>query len=134
MRDAVRLYIVVLLVVSILGAMPWSGPGSVKAVTYDINSCGVVINEPGYYEITQDLISNGQVCIHINSSNVYLNGKGHLLQGNRAGTAIAVYNYNTILRNITVTNLTITNFSAGVNFTGVNGGEDFLLELVGNTL
>ena len=45
----------------------------------EISSCGVVINEPGYYFVTTDLQGGSGICIFVNTSNVTIDGRGHWL-------------------------------------------------------
>ncbi len=127
-RKFATLLLIALLLAS-TGIFPASSVSGSAPSTTPIDSCGVVINEPGYYVITQDLINTEEVCIHVNTSNVIIDGAGHTLTGNSRDTAIAAYNYNMILENITVTNLTISRFNTAVNFTGVNGGEISFLNI-----
>mgnify|MGYP000527655135 CR=1 FL=1 len=67
----------------------------------------MLIDEPGYYELTQDIVDCTKECgIYITASNVVLDGKGHILSG--VGNESSKYGIylkdveNVIIRNITI--------------------------------
>lgn len=65
--------------------------GSIRAGSTVINTCPAVINSPGDYVLSADLICGGGLGISILSSNVTLNLQGHsITAGGGATTAIVV--------------------------------------------
>src|SRR5574337_1383180 len=69
-----------------------------------INSC-TIISSPGTYTLSKDLLANTTPCIAITSSNVTLDGAGHLLDGRNSTIAIDVYNPQTALTNVNIKNM-----------------------------
>ena len=83
-----------------------------ESTSPEITGC-TVISSPGYYYLANDIInSNADVCIKITSSDVILDGRGHVIDGvevidgTGSSTGIKVSNSN----NITIKNLTITDW------------------------
>ncbi len=77
-----------------------------------------VISSPGHYVLMNNLVNSSvKSAISINSSDVYLDGGGHLLDGISAeGTAgVSMGNRNLTFSNITVKNLVVTGWTFGVS-------------------
>ncbi len=81
-----------------------------------INSC-IVISSPGTYTLNADILgSTSNPCIYITSSDVTLDGAGHMIDGQNGNTAIYAYNPQTALSNITIKNTIITDWTYGIYF------------------
>lgn len=90
-----------------------------------------VIDDPGRYELQQDILDAREVsCIEIRSSDVVFDGNGHTIDAVRLSqfTPIGIDVRPTpgptaILRNVTVQDVTLTDFRrSGVAFFGTDGG------------
>ena len=68
----------------------------------------IIINEPGYHELTDDIINcTFEVGIYINASHVILDGKGHILDGvNDTRSKFGIYIND--VTNVTVRNIKTT--------------------------
>ncbi len=85
-----------------------------------ISSC-TNISAPGTYTLTSDLLKKtGNPCILITSSDVTIDGAGHLLDGNKSSNAaiaaIKAYSQQTALTNVNIKNLRITNWTYGIYY------------------
>src|SRR5574341_111831 len=88
-----------------------------------ISSC-TTISTPGTYTLTTDLLGVtginpgvvGNPCIWITSSDVTIDGAGHLLDGQNRDTAITAYNPQTALTNVNIKNMIITDWSVGIRY------------------
>lgn len=81
-----------------------------------ISSCRT-ISAPGTYTLTKNLIGmTGNPCITITSSDVTIDGAGHLLDGQNSGTGILAFNPQTALTNVNVKNLIITDWTYGIHY------------------
>jgi parallel beta-helix repeat protein len=126
------LLIAALLVLSVLTVGPVAFAGSNTAAPTAVDSCRV-IDEPGQYELTQDIqVDEGLQphCIKITSSNVSFDGNGHTIQGNYTRhkeyrehdaltldpKAAVLVSGNDTLSNVTVSNLTADDWKTGVKF------------------
>ncbi|MEX0568492.1 MAG: NosD domain-containing protein [Candidatus Njordarchaeota archaeon] len=71
----------------------------------------ILIDTPGYYELTEDIIDCAEECgIYINASNVVLDGKDHILDGVYSGLSMyGIYVEN--VSNVTIKNITIQEWS-----------------------
>ena len=104
---------------SILMIMLVVTTGSVSAT--DITDC-TVIESPGYYEITENIInSTATYCINIQSNDVIIDGQEYYLDGVSPGDCeddyrVGVYNKNH--DNVTIKNLEVKNFCTGIYFRG----------------
>ncbi len=99
-----------LLLLSVLGVPAMEPSSIVKAAgVNEISSCGVVINEPGYYVISTDLQGGGGTCIFVNTSNVTIDGGGHWLNGTSSSDSYGISTGKGHQR----TNLTIKNVKFG---------------------
>ena len=105
-----------------LAADAWAGTAS-AAESQPIEGC-VTIDEPGVYRLSKDITGGGgggnftfisETCIRIGSSDVVLQGGGHLVDGRGISdtTAIGAATGRT-LHNVTVTNLRVTDWNRGV--------------------
>ncbi len=99
-----------LLLLSVLGVPAMEPSTIVKAAgVNEINSCGVVINEPGYYVVTADIQGGNGICIFVNTSNVTIEGGGHWLNGTSSSDSYGISTGKGHQR----TNLTIKNVKFG---------------------
>lgn len=87
-----------------------------------------VIDEPGRHELEADIVGNA-TCIRITTSNVILDGQGHVVEGanpERESIGILVQQEGETLSNVSVTDLEVRGWSAsfarGVQFSFVKGG------------
>jgi|GEM_PF-6438472 len=99
----------------------------VESSSHEITDC-TVISSPGYYYLANNIInSDADVCIKITSSDVILDGRGHIIDGVEvidgmgSSTAILVSNFADIydyevLTNVTIKNITVTEWYWGVKF------------------
>ncbi|MDD5188937.1 MAG: NosD domain-containing protein, partial [Methanoregula sp.] len=77
-----------------------------------------VISSPGHYVLMNNLVNSSvKSAISINSSDVYLDGGGHLLDGISAEdtAGVSMGNGNLTFSNITVKNLVVTGWAYGVS-------------------
>ncbi len=116
----------VVLVVIITTTTLFPGPavgmiqsGSQTTVT-EIEGCKT-ITEPGYYELTQDIInSSAKECILIRSNDVVFDGNGHVIDGvgqNVTGHKIPIrvgYSNQYHIQNVTVKNVIVKEWFQGV--------------------
>ena len=80
-----------LLLLSVLGVPAMEPSTIVKAAgVNEINSCGVVINEPGYYVVTADIQGGNGICIFVNTSNVTIDGGGHWLNATSSSNSYGI--------------------------------------------
>ena len=86
----------------------------------EISSC-TVINSPGIYNLTTDIINSSDwVCIQIASSNVVFDGQGHTIDGlGYSGSGVSVNN----IINVTVKNLVLSEWWDGIYFENVTYGS-----------
>ena len=88
----------------------------VSATAGPINSC-VMISSPGTYTLSGDILgSTSNPCIYITSSDVTLDGAGHMINGQNSNVGIYAYNPQTALSNVTVKNTIITNCTLGIYY------------------
>ena len=86
----------------------------------------MVINTPGTYELTTDILECGQTnCIEITASDVIFDGNGKVIDGLSTSGSCAVYVHNPFLQ---LTNVTVQNFEAhdweyGINYDQVTDGR-----------
>lgn len=88
----------------------------------DISSC-TVISTPGTYTLTNNIIdSTSTNCIQIKSSNVTLEGGGHIVAGSKTSGSRGVYVYNSseTLLNVVVRQVTLESWDKGVVFQNVD--------------
>lgn len=84
-----------------------------------IDTCPTVIDEPGEYELTQDLtISAGETCILIEANNVTLDGNGNTITGPDGSGSIVTIG----VENVTVRNVVVDGGTDGISFNNVTGG------------
>ena len=98
-----------------------SPPSNVRSITGPI-----VITEPGYYLLQNDIIgTDALVAIDIRSSDVVVNGNGHTISGNGLFNTygVSAYRRDGSLTNVVVTNLEIENFYYGCSFWNTHGGR-----------
>lgn len=81
--------------------------------TYAIPVTGCqTIDSPGVYELQNDIInSHTSDCIHIRSSNVVFDGKGHVIDSDYdyyEGPGIYMRNYLSVISNITIKNVVVS--------------------------
>ncbi|MEI7434626.1 MAG: NosD domain-containing protein, partial [Methanomicrobiales archaeon] len=94
-----------------------------------------VISTPGNYRLMNDLTnSTAETAIWIKSSDVYLNGNGHTLNGALAlnTTGVLAGDPSRDLKNITVENLTITGWTPGIQITRVTDSRLQNIRVTGN--
>ncbi|MCU4799997.1 right-handed parallel beta-helix repeat-containing protein [Halobacteria archaeon HArc-gm2] len=99
-----------------------TGPASAQATSID--SC-TVIDEPGHYVLTQDVDQPGETesaCIEIRSSDVFLDGDGHVITGNSYGTVVGT-NGSAAVENVSVVDLTVRQGATNVRFENVTDGR-----------
>ena len=78
-----------------------------------ISNCSV-IDTPGVYHLTQDIVGSGaDVCIKISASNVTLDGRGYKINGT-GRIAIQIYNGSIRLSNVTIRNVSIEGWGKGI--------------------
>ncbi|CCC81896.1 NosD domain-containing protein [Thermoproteus tenax] len=77
---------------------------------FAIDRVPYVVQQPGYYLLTQDLNSSDYIAIVVNASGVVLDGGGHYLFG--AGGYIGIYVVNAA--NVTVKDVKVAGFSYGI--------------------
>lgn len=97
-----------------------------------IDSC-TTIDEPGEYELSTDVASEGGVCVHVHSDGVVLDGNGHTISGtgNSSDGSVGLLVFNgsedgldrtgDALDNVTVRNLTLTEHAHGVRLGQIAG-------------
>ncbi|WAI01801.1 NosD domain-containing protein [Methanogenium organophilum] len=102
-------------------AIPFTAPG--------------IIDSPGQYLLTNNL-TNASVDtgLWIQSSDVFLDGGGHILDGvlTQNTTGILAQNRTTGLSNITITNLSVSGWGAGIWITDVEGAALWEVRALGN--
>jgi parallel beta-helix repeat protein len=98
------------------------------AYAVDINSC-TVISSPGTYTLTNDIVITSNFiknCIEITSSDVTLEGGGHLVHYNYPGTpldGIYVSNSSNNLFNVVIRNVQVQGWRNGIFFWNVSSGK-----------
>lgn len=115
--------------VLVLGAIPSGAAASQDdGGPVNVRSCGVTIDEPGTYVLTQDIIDNRAVglsenCISIESSDVVFDGQGFTIDGNgvsdTAGISVANGSH---VSNVTVKDVTVSDWGRGLYYNNVSGG------------
>ncbi|RLI84722.1 hypothetical protein DRP07_00205 [Archaeoglobales archaeon] len=88
----------------------------------EIDSC-TVIDSPGVYVLTQDIIDADSNCIGITSSDVILDGRGHVVDGIGSHFGIRVYNSTSMVTNVTVKNFVLSDWSYGISYDFVDNGR-----------
>jgi len=86
------------------------------AYPLSISSC-TEINVPGEHRLGADIKNSYEkYCINITTSNVVLEGKGHVIDGRDTGNTYGVFisNSPSILTNVTVRNLVVSDWDIGV--------------------
>ncbi|WP_136602888.1 PKD domain-containing protein [Salinigranum halophilum] len=121
----------------------WDGVVGVQADVKPINSCGVVIEEPGTYVLADDVVEtpprDDPICIEITASDVVLDGQGHLLSpvpGRQVAwetIGVSVNGTTARLTNVTVRRVDVAGFgnvAGGIRLENVSGGtvEDVYME------
>lgn len=107
-----------------------------EPVSSDITEC-VEISSPGTYTLQNDLTSE-ESCIKISSSNVVLDGNGHIIarleSGETAlkGVGVDVQEGDQRLKNVTIKDLTLQNWADAVRFIGVHESEIIDLNISNN--
>ena len=109
-----------------------------NAKSYAIGSCEV-INSPGTYYLTQDISTNIQngSCISIESSDVALEGRGHLIHGNGPFKLQAPYSYGVSVKNqsnVSIDGLGIYRFSYNVYLSNVKNAHVSNMSLYNATI
>ena len=103
-------------------------PGTVGAAT-TIGSCTTIDagNAPGdgLVLLNQSITdSTASSCVNITVSNITFDGQGNTVDGDGSGgIGINVTNTSTTISNVTVKNVNISDWSLGVRYDDVNGGE-----------
>ncbi len=89
-----------------------------------ITSC-TVIDSPGYYVLTNDIINSSETyCINIQSNDVIFDGNGYIIDGVDSGYGIYVYGSLTSpYTNITIKNVAVTDWINGIYFYRVKNGS-----------
>jgi len=99
-----------------------------------ISSGCFVINNPGYYNISQDVSDAlevwGGACVYIRSSNVVLDGNGHTIDKGSRSTSYGI-SLEGGVSNVTIRNLTLVNFGI---IGGMMSNANFNYTLVGINL
>ena len=106
------------------GPLPASIQGSNQSGATEIGSC-TVIDEPGRYELTEDVRGSGDTCIHVKASDVVVDGNGHTVgAANHSNVSAGVLVHNGSasdieqdveeLANVTVRDLRVTGWTNGV--------------------
>jgi len=96
-------------------------PSNVRPITGPI-----VITEPGYYQLQNDIVAtDALVAIDIRSPDVIVNGNGHTISGNGLFNTygVSAYRRDGSLSNVLVANLAIENFYYGCSFWNTHGGR-----------
>jgi len=86
----------------------------------------MVINTPGTYVLTTDILECGQLhCIEITASDVIFDGNGHMIDGlSTAGSsAVYVHNSSVMLSNVSVQNFVAHDWGYGTNYQQVTDGS-----------
>ncbi|ACL16053.1 periplasmic copper-binding [Methanosphaerula palustris E1-9c] len=85
----------------------------------------VVIDSPGTYELQKDITSTSEpVCIEIRSSDVKLEGNGHIISGNDVSNSCGVLVHgSSALSNVTVRNIVVKDWYFGVYFWNVKSSS-----------
>lgn len=109
-----------LLLVSSVSAVDVTGP--------------VVIDRPGTYELQKDIISTSEpVCIEIRSSDVTLEGNGHVISGKDISNSCGVLVHgNSTLSNVNVRNIVVRDWYFGVYYWGARQGSIRNVDATGN--
>lgn len=114
------------------GTGPQTSQLADQAGPTEIESC-TVIDEPGRYELTADVESDGGACVHVRSDDVVLDGNGHTVggTGNSSDDSVGVLAFNGSengfdrrgdpLENVTVLDLTVTGHGHGVRLGQIVG-------------
>ncbi|WP_224268404.1 right-handed parallel beta-helix repeat-containing protein [Haloprofundus salinisoli] len=97
------------------------GPTQVDAGATPVGDC-TELDEPGRYELTQDLTTDAGQCLVVSANDVVVDGGGHAVRGEgRFGTAgVVVGSWERQTRNVTVRNLTVANWDDSVRATRVS--------------
>jgi parallel beta-helix repeat protein len=108
-------------------------------------SAPMTISEPGYYQLTQDVVptsinkskSGSCLCFYIKSSDVVFDGMGHVIDGSKIDPPCPEWSdgfyfddkpgTQSIYPNITIRNVTVSNWQGGIE---LNGGHNVHLENV----
>ncbi len=85
----------------------------------------VVIDSPGTYVLQKDITSTSEpVCIEIRSSDVTLEGNGHVISGKDAGNSCGVLVHGaSTLSNVSVRNIVVRDWYFGVYYWGAKQGS-----------
>jgi parallel beta-helix repeat protein len=95
----------------------------------------VVIDSPGTYELQKDIIGTSEpVCIEIRSSDVTLEGNGHIIAGTDASNSCGVLVHGaSTLNNVNVRNVVVKDWYFGVYYWGVKQGSISKVNAAGNS-
>lgn len=92
----------------------------------EVGAC-TVIDEPGGYELTQDLTEKSETCIEITSDDVVFDGQGNLIEGDtsdtQAGAAGILVSGDGELTNVTVRNVVVQQWRGGIDRYGIRFDE-----------
>ena len=84
----------------------------------------VVIDRPGTYVLQKDISTSEPVCIEIRSSDVTLEGNGHVISGNDISNSCGVLVHGaSTLSNVNVRNIVVRDWYFGVYYWGANQGS-----------
>jgi hypothetical protein len=76
------------------------------------------IDESGVYRVAGDITTTAGTCIAVNASDVTIDGGGHAIVGDGAGTGVVSIPFDP--PNLTVRNLTVRNMSTAVDLSGTD--------------
>ncbi|MHC1635326.1 MAG: right-handed parallel beta-helix repeat-containing protein, partial [Candidatus Methanospirareceae archaeon] len=94
----------------------------VRGGAEEITSC-ITITSPGYYILVDDIVNCSEFhCIQIQSSDVILDGRGHVVSGRDRIGSSGIYVYGPYT-NVTIKNLTVTGWDVGIYFRNVENSS-----------
>lgn len=129
--------VLVVLVAGLVAAVPLTGsvvapsPATDSAQAVErIDEC-TTITEPGRYELASDVGGDDGVCLHVQSSDVAIDGNGNAIVGSQTEDSVGVFVYaadrgegvdtEDTVENVTVENVVVAEWADGVRVGDISG-------------
>lgn len=136
-ENRVALAVVVVLAAALVAAVPLTSsvafPSQANeraAAVTPVDAC-TTITEPGRYELAGDLEGADGTCLHVQSSDVVLDGNGHTIAGSGSADSVGLLVYGATrgasvdnedaLDNVTVANVAVAGWERGVQVGDIRG-------------
>lgn len=109
---------------------------SFSSYASDISACQVISSSGEYNLVNNILDSSSTACIEITTSNVILNGNGHIIDGINTANTYGIKIYGSSINNVTIKNVNISNWGYAfyiLNTTNLNISNNYIYDQTDNT-